>query len=71
MRRLFLTLLFGYIALSSVVRAGELPSFQALVDALEEGETLSPPAGVYAGPVIVSDPDESRQRSNGRPSFEF
>jgi parallel beta-helix repeat protein len=56
MRRLFLTLLFGCIALSSVARAGELPSFQALVDALEEGETLSPPAGVYAGPVIVSDP---------------
>ena len=56
MRRFFLTLLFGCIALSSVARAGELPSFQALVDALEEGETLSPPAGVYAGPVIVSDP---------------
>ena len=26
------------------------------MDALEERETLSPPAGVYAGPVIVSDP---------------
>jgi nitrous oxidase accessory protein len=44
------------VAPTGAVLADELPSFQALVDALEEGEILSPPAGVYAGPVLVSDP---------------
>ena len=36
--------------------AGTLPSFQALVDEAEPGSALSPPAGVYAGPVIVDKP---------------
>lgn len=36
--------------------AGQLPAFQALVDAAEPNTTLSPPAGTYAGPVIVDKP---------------
>jgi len=48
--------LFACMMFPGAVQAGELPSFQTLVDALGEGETLSPPAGVYAGPVVISDP---------------
>lgn len=36
--------------------ATEYPSFQALVDATKEGETLKPPAGTYAGPIVVTKP---------------
>jgi len=32
------------------------PSFQALVDAAKEGSILTPPAGIYAGPVVVDKP---------------
>jgi nitrous oxidase accessory protein len=32
------------------------PSFQALVDAAKEGSTLTPPAGTYAGPVLINKP---------------
>ena len=32
------------------------PSFQALVDAAKEGSTLTPPAGTYAGPVVIDKP---------------
>jgi len=32
------------------------PSFQKLVDATESGGTLTPPPGIYAGPVIISEP---------------
>ncbi len=35
---------------------GEYPSFQALVDAAAPGTLLSPPAGTYAGPIVISDP---------------
>jgi len=35
---------------------GGYPSFQALVDATAPGTLLSPPAGTYAGPVVISDP---------------
>ncbi len=35
--------------------SAELPSFQALVDATEEGGTLVPAPGRYAGPVVVMD----------------
>ncbi len=56
MRGILSVLLAGCVMLSGSVWAGELPSFQELVDATEEGETLVPPPGVYAGPVVVSDP---------------
>lgn len=36
--------------------AENLPSFQALIDAAEPNTTISPPAGTYAGPVIVDKP---------------
>jgi nitrous oxidase accessory protein len=36
--------------------AAELPSFQALVDAAEPNSVLSPPAGTYAGPVVLDKP---------------
>ena len=32
------------------------PSFQKLVDAAAPGAVLSPPAGTYAGPVVITDP---------------
>jgi len=35
---------------------GGYPSFQKLVDATAPGALLSPPAGTYAGPVVVADP---------------
>ncbi|MCP5416078.1 MAG: nitrous oxide reductase family maturation protein NosD [Chromatiaceae bacterium] len=42
---------------STAVRGeAEYPSFQKLVDATAAGGLLSPPAGTYAGPVIVTDP---------------
>ena len=44
------------LAAAGALAADELPSFQALVDAAEPNSTLSPPAGVYAGPVIVDKP---------------
>ena len=34
----------------------DFPSFQKLVDATAPGATLSPPAGTYAGPVVITDP---------------
>jgi len=40
------------------VLAADLPSFQALVDAAEPNSLLSPPAGTYAGPVVVDKPLE-------------
>jgi len=40
------------------VLAADLPSFQALVDAAEPNGLLSPPAGTYAGPVVVDKPLE-------------
>jgi nitrous oxidase accessory protein len=36
--------------------AEQLPAFQILVDAAEPNTTLSPPAGTYAGPVVVDKP---------------
>ena len=32
------------------------PSFQKLVDAAKEGDTLTPAAGTYAGPVVIDKP---------------
>lgn len=50
-------LLIGTCLLVCAVNAAApLPSFQALVDAADADSTLSPPAGVYAGPVIVDKP---------------
>ncbi|MCP3687204.1 MAG: nitrous oxide reductase family maturation protein NosD [Gammaproteobacteria bacterium] len=42
--------------ISLVANAGELPSFQDLVDAAEPNSTLVPPPGVYAGPVVLDYP---------------
>jgi len=51
--------LLGLVAIAcsagAAVSPAELPSFQALVDATEEGGTLVPPPGIYAGPVVISD----------------
>ncbi len=48
---------FGWAWLvGPTLAAAELPSFQALVDAAEANSTLSPPAGTYAGPVVVDKP---------------
>jgi nitrous oxidase accessory protein len=37
----------------ALVMAGDYPSFQALVDATKENETLIPPPGIYSGPVAI------------------
>lgn len=46
----------SWLWMASNASAAQLPSFQALVDAAEAGSVLSPPAGTYAGPVVVDKP---------------
>lgn len=41
---------------TSAIVEEQYPSFQALVDDAEAGATLVPPAGVYAGPVVIDKP---------------
>ena len=36
--------------------AEDYPPLQPLIDATPEGETLIPPPGVYAGPVVIERP---------------
>ncbi len=56
--------LFALLAFKSSVsvadekteKSNNYPSFQALVDAAKEGSILTPPAGIYAGPVVVDKP---------------
>ncbi|HBH36587.1 MAG TPA: nitrous oxide reductase family maturation protein NosD, partial [Gammaproteobacteria bacterium] len=36
--------------------ASQYPPLQELVDAVEEGGTLIPPPGIYAGPVVIDKP---------------
>ena len=38
------------------VLAEGYPPLQPLIDATADGETLTPPAGVYAGPVLIDRP---------------
>ncbi len=59
MKKIFLCLLcacFVSPGVSFAVMAAEHPSFQALVDATEEGGILVPEPGTYAGPVYVEKP---------------
>ena len=49
----FILLLFSPLAAQAAY-----PPFQALVDATEEGTVLTPPAGTYAGPVVIDKPIE-------------
>lgn len=51
-----LLLLAGMVLAGKALAGSALPSFQVLVDAAEPNSTLSPPAGVYAGPVVVDKP---------------
>ncbi|HIE55285.1 MAG TPA: nitrous oxide reductase family maturation protein NosD, partial [Chromatiaceae bacterium] len=44
------------LLLQMAVAGAALPSFQKLVDETPEGETLIPPPGTYAGPVVVDKP---------------
>jgi len=56
-RWLLLTaLLLSLPALMQRAEAVALPSFQELVDATPKGGVLTPPAGIYAGPVIIETP---------------
>jgi len=32
------------------------PSFQTLIDAAKKGDTITPPAGIYSGPVVIDKP---------------
>ncbi|MBU0500518.1 MAG: nitrous oxide reductase family maturation protein NosD [Gammaproteobacteria bacterium] len=50
---LLLPLLF---CLWGTAQAQALPSLQKLVDAAEPNSTLTPPPGVYAGPVVIDKP---------------
>ena len=51
-----LLILVVLLVLAPVSFAATYPSFQALVDQAEENSILKPPAGVYAGPVVVDKP---------------
>ena len=53
--RYFVALLL-LLQLPASLLAEEFPSFQALVDATPENETLVPPSGTYAGPVTIERP---------------
>ncbi|HPE81770.1 MAG TPA: nitrous oxide reductase family maturation protein NosD [Gammaproteobacteria bacterium] len=46
----------GWLLSTVVAMAAGLPSFQALVDQAEPNSVLSPPAGRYAGPVLIDKP---------------
>lgn len=60
--RLLFGLGLGLLLLGTAVRAladheaSHGPSLQALVDATPAGGTLTPPPGVYAGPVVIAKP---------------
>ncbi len=43
-------------AVTQSAAASAKPALQPLIDATKDGETLSPPAGVYAGPVVIMRP---------------
>lgn len=51
-----LSIISGCSETTAVDETKKYPSFQALVDAAKEGATLVPPAGTYAGPVVVDKP---------------
>ena len=54
---LFLVLYLGYLSSSKTAQEEkQYPSFQALIDATKKGATLTPPAGIYAGPVVIDKP---------------
>ncbi len=55
LRNLLIASLLLPLHLAAGVEGG-YPSFQALVDAAAPGTLLSPPAGTYAGPIVISDP---------------
>lgn len=52
----FIALLLAALLYHPIVAASDYPSFQKLVDETESGGELSPPPGVYAGPVTISKP---------------
>jgi len=55
----FFLFLLGYLSLSIAGETKEVskyPSFQKLVDEAKEGSTITPPAGTYAGPVVIDKP---------------
>ena len=49
----YTVILFLLLQLPCLVFAQEYPSFQALVDAANENDILTPPPGTYAGPVTI------------------
>ena len=49
----WLLLLMLLVGLPMQGVASEFPPLQPLVDALEEGETLTPAPGIYAGPLVI------------------
>ncbi|MCK5727178.1 MAG: nitrous oxide reductase family maturation protein NosD [Thiotrichaceae bacterium] len=51
-----LVLYLIYSGTAKVTEEPQYPSFQALVDTAKEGSTLTPPAGTYAGPVVIDKP---------------
>lgn len=49
-------MLLVLLLLSPLTAQAAYPPLQALVDATEEGGILQPPAGTYAGPVVIDKP---------------
>ncbi len=56
MRTLRLMLTWFILLLPGAIPAAEYPSFQQLVDEVEANGILTPPPGVYAGPVTIERP---------------
>ena len=50
------SLIVPSLAKAKAKTGASFPSFQKLVDEAKEGSTLIPPAGTYAGPVVIDKP---------------
>ncbi len=44
------------LTISTATMEEKYPAFQKLVDEAKEGSTITPPAGIYAGPVVIDKP---------------
>ena len=55
---IFWVMLFSssFASESKVDTSSQYPSFQKLIDEAKEGDTITPPAGTYSGPVVIDKP---------------
>lgn len=48
--------IFAFVLLVLPAGAGEVLPLQAMIDAAEDGATITPPPGTYKGPVVITKP---------------